>query len=29
MALSDWVASVASHDDNHLEQMIRALDGRP
>ena len=24
-----WVASLAGHDDNHLEQLKRALDGRP
>jgi hypothetical protein len=27
--LGDWVASLASHDDNHLDQLKRALDGRP
>jgi len=27
--LGDWVASLASHDDNHLDQLERALDGRP
>lgn len=29
MPLGDWVASLAAHDDNHLEQLGRALDGRP
>lgn len=29
MALGDWVASLAGHDDNHLDQIRRALDGRP
>ena len=29
MALGEWVASLAGHDDNHLDQMRRALDGRP
>ena len=28
LALDEWVASLAAHDDNHLEQMRRALDGR-
>ena len=27
--LGDWVASLAAHDDNHLDQLRRALDGRP
>ena len=27
--LGYWVASLASHDDNHLDQLKRALDGRP
>ena len=25
----DWTASLAGHDDNHLDQLARALDGRP
>jgi DinB superfamily len=29
MELADWVASLAGHDDNHLAQLARALDGRP
>jgi DinB family protein len=29
MPLGDWVASLAGHDDNHLDQLRRALDGRP
>ncbi|MGH7373047.1 MAG: DinB family protein [Candidatus Rokuibacteriota bacterium] len=29
MELSEWVASLAGHDDNHLGQLQRALDGRP
>ncbi len=29
MALDEWVASLASHDDNHLHQLKRTLDGRP
>ena len=29
LTLGDWVASLASHDDNHLDQLRRALDGRP
>ena len=28
LALDGWVASLAAHDDNHLDQMRRALDGR-
>ena len=28
MALGDWVASLAAHDDNHLAQLGRTLDGR-
>src|SRR5882672_981039 len=26
--LGDWMASLAGHDDNHLDQLRRALDGR-
>ena len=29
LALGDWVASLAAHDDNHLDQLRRALAGRP
>ena len=29
LTLGDWVASLAAHDDNHLDQLRRALDGRP
>ena len=29
LTLGDWVASLAGHDDNHLDQLHRALDGRP
>src|SRR6266849_6193689 len=29
LALGDWVASLASPDDNHVDQLRRALDGRP
>jgi hypothetical protein len=29
LTLADWVASLASHDDNHVDQLRRALDGRP
>ena len=28
-ALAHWVASLAGHDDNHLAQLARALEGRP
>ena len=28
-ALTHWVASLAAHDDNHLAQLDRALEGRP
>jgi DinB family protein len=28
LSLADWVASVAGHDDNHLDQLERAIDGR-
>lgn len=27
--LAEWVASLAAHDDNHLDQLRRALEGRP
>ena len=29
MTIKDFVALMASHDDNHLEQLRRALDGKP
>jgi DinB superfamily len=29
MELAEWVASLAGHDDNHLGQLQRAVDGRP
>ena len=29
LTLDEWVASVAAHDDNHLAQLHRALEGRP
>ena len=29
LTLGDWVASLAAHDDNHVDQLLRALDGRP
>jgi DinB superfamily len=29
LTLADWVASLAGHDDNHLDQLGRALEGRP
>lgn len=29
MTYDDWVALIAAHDDNHLDQIRRALDGRP
>lgn len=29
LTLREWVASLAGHDDNHLDQLRRALDGRP
>lgn len=28
VTFSDWPALMAGHDDNHLDQLIRALDGR-
>ena len=28
LTLGDWVASLAAHDDNHLDQLRRAVDGR-
>ena len=29
LTLADWVASLAAHDDNHVDQLRRALEGRP
>lgn len=29
MTVKDFVALMASHDDNHLDQLRRSLDGRP
>jgi DinB family protein len=29
MTFADWVALIAAHDDNHLDQLRRALEGRP
>jgi hypothetical protein len=29
LTLARWVASLAGHDDNHLAQLARALEGRP
>lgn len=29
MTFADWVALVAAHDDKHLAQLVRALEGRP
>src|SRR5438552_2277937 len=29
LTLSDWVASLVAHDDNHVDQLRRALEGRP
>jgi len=29
LTMGDWVASLAAHDDNHLDQLARALQGRP
>ena len=29
LTLGDWVASLAGHDDNHLDQFHRTLAGRP
>jgi len=28
LTLADWVARLAAHDDNHLDQLRRALEGR-
>jgi DinB superfamily len=29
LTLADWVARLAAHDDNHVDQVGRALEGRP
>ena len=29
LPLAEWVASLAGHDDNHVAQLERALDGQP
>ena len=29
LTLREWVASLAAHDDNHLDQLRRALEGNP
>ncbi len=29
VTFEDWTAGMAAHDDNHLDQLRRALDGRP
>ena len=29
VTFEDWTAGMAAHDDNHLDQLKRALDGRP
>jgi hypothetical protein len=29
LTLADWVASLSGHDDNHLDQLHRAIEGRP
>lgn len=29
LTIADWVASLAAHDDNHIDQLARALEGRP
>ncbi len=28
LTLGDWAASLAGHDDNHVDQLTRAIDGR-
>ena len=28
LTLAQWVASLAAHDDNHLAQLARAVEGR-
>jgi hypothetical protein len=29
LTLAEWTARLAGHDDNHLAQLGRALEGRP
>ena len=29
LTLAEWVARLAAHDDNHVDQLRRALEGRP
>jgi hypothetical protein len=29
MTFSDWAALMAAHDDKHIHQLKRALEGRP
>ena len=29
MTIDDWVTLIAWHDDNHLDQLVRARDGKP
>ena len=29
LTLSEWAGRLANHDDNHLDQIRRAVDGRP
>ena len=29
LTLAEWVARLADHDDNHVAQLVRALEGRP
>ncbi len=29
LTLSAWAGRLANHDDNHLDQIRRAVDGRP
>ena len=29
LTLADWVARLAAHDDNHVDQLGRAIEGRP
>jgi DinB superfamily len=29
MTFADWVALIAAHDDTHLDQLGRAIQGRP
>ena len=29
LTIGDWVASLAAHDDKHLDQLAGALEGRP